>query len=692
MAKYLKHDTEKGYIEDNAEIEYTQFCNLRHTILGCMMGDFDEQGRYIISPAIRDELIQMPKYLVDSMENVDICASVLKLDKQLSFLVTYEGNRATLSLMEKMNYESNATLGGGSYSNIVEYLLDEVETSGIVNRNTIFAHWNISEYGGSTLDVFNMNEETIAIYFNLVNRFKYLMVANKLLLKNEKEMEEIEADYANRIFDILEGYPKLKQLVEKELKQTLEEKKDFIRLDKPNFAKTINEIVEKAIQNNIGVLSEKQQEEFKVEKHNAQMETNIRRREIIDIKKEPVEAENTIHLEEGESVDFTPEVKSTIVKLDTNFDEVASVNDVATERVEQEAEVNNESKNKAFKALLGDLKHETPVEEGSTSELEDNKKGKEGLLKRLGGANPVDNKVKVVKNEEPAREETSFQKLINRVNNISEDALNNHVGEDVKKKVTTEQQKRVAAKVVVSGRGQGTDNVTPVYATVASNNDKSKTTPSGGTDNKPQKSTGAKVTGAKSTNGTVKKGGQDGGTQRRTAEDARSAKKTDKKETDIKKTGSQRVYYAGGGIVGETPAVTPVNNNNGGSGTGKGGTPPAKVGPGEEVLQEEPTGQNPKGPGEEVSDLSSLLDIGVNTEKVVGGQQKSPGYILDESTNEEMESVDATLLKQLVKENADPSQTQGRSDSEIGIGTGNGGTPHENEVPANEVPGEEVSQ
>jgi len=60
MSKYLKQDTKLGFIEDNAEIEYTRFCDLRHTILGCMLGDYDANGIYVLSPEIKKELIAMP--------------------------------------------------------------------------------------------------------------------------------------------------------------------------------------------------------------------------------------------------------------------------------------------------------------------------------------------------------------------------------------------------------------------------------------------------------------------------------------------------------------------------------------------------------------------------------------------------------------------------------------------------------
>ena len=56
MSQYLKPDSELGYVEDHAMIEFLQFNNLRHTVLGCMLGDFNEVGNYVVAPEIVEEL------------------------------------------------------------------------------------------------------------------------------------------------------------------------------------------------------------------------------------------------------------------------------------------------------------------------------------------------------------------------------------------------------------------------------------------------------------------------------------------------------------------------------------------------------------------------------------------------------------------------------------------------------------
>lgn len=283
MAEYIKNDCEQGFVTDKAEIEYLKFNNLRHTVMGCMLGDFDTKGNYVVEPEIVKELIEMPKYIADSVENIDVCYSVIKLDKQITFFVTFEGDRVTLSLAEKMNFQGNFKSNAGMFSNINEYVLDFVETSGVVDKNAIYAKWHISPYTGSALDVFDMDEETLAKYFGLVNRFKYLMQANNILLQNENALEEAETNYAVNMLNILKGYPKLKQAVDKKINEVVNQQPSIVRLDKPGFAKTINEIIVQTVEANQSVLSEKEQQQFEAEQHNAKVDYNIRRAQIVEI-------------------------------------------------------------------------------------------------------------------------------------------------------------------------------------------------------------------------------------------------------------------------------------------------------------------------------------------------------------------------------------------------------------------------
>lgn len=288
MAKYLKPDSELGYVEDSAEIEYLKFNNLRHSVLGFMLGDFNEQGVYTIEPDIVSELISMRKFIVDSMDNMEVCHSEIKLDKPISFLVTFEGNKATLSLLELVKFEGNFKLDSGAYSNVNEYILDEVETAGEIDRNLLYRRWNIGEFGGAVLDVFSMDEQTIAKYFGLVNRFKYLMLANTELLKKEEEIEEIEAEYAYNMMQSLKAYPKLNNAVIEKLKYNIKEKKGIIKMEKPNFVKTVNEVIDSAIEENISVLTKEERQAFEVDKRNSRLLHTQKVKQVVEVKTERI--------------------------------------------------------------------------------------------------------------------------------------------------------------------------------------------------------------------------------------------------------------------------------------------------------------------------------------------------------------------------------------------------------------------
>ena len=289
MAKYLKSDSEKGYVEDYVDIQALKFDNVRHTALGNMLGDYDNEGNYVIDTKIVNELIAMPKYVVEVMDNLEICLSVIKFDKQLSFLVAFEGEKVTLSLLEKVSFEANNKLDAGTWSNVNEYVLDVVETVGEVDRNTLYMKWNIQTFPGNLIDIFNCEDGVLAKYFNIINRIKYNMEVKSELLEKEDELEEVEAEYALDMFTILQSYPELLKLIQNQLKKEITEKKDFLKLDKPNFAKTFNELLNKAVDGNIGKLSEFERVNFETDKRNIKIKSNIKKYDVINVQEERYE-------------------------------------------------------------------------------------------------------------------------------------------------------------------------------------------------------------------------------------------------------------------------------------------------------------------------------------------------------------------------------------------------------------------
>ncbi len=358
MSQYVKNDCEQGFVTDNAEIDSLKFNNLRHTILGCMLGDFDVEGNYVVDPVIVNELIAMPKYIVDTVDNIDVCSSVIKLDKQITFFVTYEGEHAVLTLAEKVNFQANFKTNSGLFSNINEYVLDTFETSGVVDKNAVYSKWNISTFTGNALDVFNMDEETLAQYVGIVNRFKYLMKANQILLKNENKLEEIESDYAVQILQIVSRYPELKKCVDAKVKEVVSKQPSVLRLDKPFFAKTVNEIVSQTIENNLNVLTDSERQEFQVEKRNIVLERNLKIAQTIETSNAPV-------------VDENQEVVTSKFVVNTFGAETRqSLTDVATEYIVAKNETNAAVSQQAVAESLGAKQKENYISTTNTTTVE----------------------------------------------------------------------------------------------------------------------------------------------------------------------------------------------------------------------------------------------------------------------------------------------------------------------------------
>ena len=429
MAQYLKPDSEIGYVDDTAEIEFLKFNNLRHSILGCMLGDFDELGSYIVSPEVVKELISMEKYVVQTYDNIELCRSILKLDKQISFLVTFEGNKATLSLVEKLNYEANFTINSGIYSNINEYVLDTVETSGEVNRNFLYERWNIKSNQGAIIDVFNCDDAILEKYFGIVNRFKYLLRANTTLLNKENQIEELEAEYAKSILNILQHYPNLNKVVLDDIRNNLQERKDSISIKKPFFVKSFNELVENAIQKNLSVLNERELLEFKQEKHNAQIDLNIKRQDVLEIEE--------IEISEKEKNSLRPKV----FQIKYSFEEQRKdLTETAQELVGEHKKVANRLAQQGIEHFESPLFIRTILavgeKNGNDVELPTElvQTEKEQLIKTLismgignliGVVNEIE-KVQTVEAKEQAKKEAASKKKSEEKNKVGSIKFTNH--------------------------------------------------------------------------------------------------------------------------------------------------------------------------------------------------------------------------------------------------------------------------
>lgn len=247
--RYFKFDELNQYLDNEADINYFEVNQARRVAVGNMLGDYDEYGYYVIDEEIVKELVAMPKIIVDSVEDVDLLRGAIKFDNFIHFMLVVEDDKAKFVLLEKINFESNIKFNVGRYSNMNEYVLQEIKIPDRdVDKNVIYSKFNIRrEDEGMLYDFKDLNETELKFYQALIQKMKYNALAQTTLLKSEKAIEIIEADYFDNVLNSFDKYAKYKEAFIKFLKTVILEKQEFIQINKPFFQKTVNEILDSAV-------------------------------------------------------------------------------------------------------------------------------------------------------------------------------------------------------------------------------------------------------------------------------------------------------------------------------------------------------------------------------------------------------------------------------------------------------------
>jgi len=357
--KYFKFDEVNQFLEHESDINYFSLNQARRVAVGNMLGDFDQNGFYVVDEKITKQLIAMPKIIVDSLEDVDLIRSAVKFDNYLHFMLVVSENKASLILLEKINFESNAKYNAGSYSNMNEYVLDEITIPDRdVDKNAIYTKFNIMRADeGKYYDINDFTEEEQQNFSAIISKMKFNLLAQNQMLKSEKSIEIIEADYFDNVLASIKLYPKIYAEFEKLLSSMILEKREFIQINKPFFQKTINEILDNCLRLLFTKLSPEIREilEKKIReiKDNYYKEYNkiIHFQFIISNAKQEVNKENMISevVNEKEQSTTLLKVKIEEEKLENSFASVVDENEKLKKEVAKE---NSDSK---------DIKKDNPV-------------------------------------------------------------------------------------------------------------------------------------------------------------------------------------------------------------------------------------------------------------------------------------------------------------------------------------------
>lgn len=249
VKKYFKFDEINQFLEDETDINYYATNQVRRVAVGNMLGDYNEQGIYVLDEKLIKELVDMPKIIVDSVGGADLIRSAIKFDGYVHFMLTIEEDKASLILLEKINFESNVKYNAGSYTNMNEYVLEDIKIPDRdVDKNVIYAKFNVKrEDEGRYYEYTDLTDEELSHFTNVLNKLKYNLLVQNVMLKKEKEIETIEADYFDNVLKAFSEYEEIKKQFEKILKELIVSKQNFLMINKPFFAKTINELLDNCL-------------------------------------------------------------------------------------------------------------------------------------------------------------------------------------------------------------------------------------------------------------------------------------------------------------------------------------------------------------------------------------------------------------------------------------------------------------
>jgi|LGVE01.1.fsa_nt_gb hypothetical protein len=257
---YKRADIEGGEINDPVEIGYFKAVQANDVIENKLLGDYNENGNYIIKKVIVSELINVTKLMQHSYGKTLFCTSVKEAGKYglLQFAVKINKNSpkageatATLELLEPIDRI------GGYYQNINTSLIAQY-TAGYTKSflQEVYKAFAIilkeDDYKGRK-KIEDTMEEIIA-------RKDYLTALQKL--SNMKLSQTEKAFYESRI-KALKKSGEAGKIILNELNSEIDKiAKLFLDPKQPNYFKKMNELLDKVLQSNKKITNNELQEEL----------------------------------------------------------------------------------------------------------------------------------------------------------------------------------------------------------------------------------------------------------------------------------------------------------------------------------------------------------------------------------------------------------------------------------------------
>ncbi len=264
MKQYFRMDMPKTLAKTESEVEEQKALGKIGVIRNKMLGEFNEDGIYVITDAMRKQLLTMHKYLVERYSTQCLIESEYVFGKRFYFSLKVEDNLVTFALLEKMRYGTNLE-HKSPYCNIHTTILDQVNFDKLADvlEETLFKRYNISiaDQPLST-KLEDMSPEEVNKYFELIERKMQLEILNKDLDEKDAILERAEQDFYMAQIQALKKCGTYGKQVIDEMEHTLITVRPFLDPNRKGYYRALNQIISTITYSNRTEENQKEVKEF----------------------------------------------------------------------------------------------------------------------------------------------------------------------------------------------------------------------------------------------------------------------------------------------------------------------------------------------------------------------------------------------------------------------------------------------
>lgn len=241
--KYIRVDCDNGELTNASEIAYYKATQREEIITNIMLGDYNQNGEYIIDENIVLELVSMPKQIINSFSNMIFCQSLVVTEfiQQEKFVVKIKQDdnnpEIKISVLEIMETVKKAD--GLIINTVSTPIAKYVDVNSDEYNNKMFNAFNIidaTEFSVQQAEQFNRGFVSL--------RRKYISALSQLC---SNQLIEAGKDAYNKKLEILKSSGEVGQSTLKLFEERLN--KNPLIASQNDF-KALNELLDSAIEVN----------------------------------------------------------------------------------------------------------------------------------------------------------------------------------------------------------------------------------------------------------------------------------------------------------------------------------------------------------------------------------------------------------------------------------------------------------